>query len=218
MDLSDVKSESLDPNYSVLLNGRVIESKEKSFGAYIGKKSMLEVEIVLERKLTNHFLQTFLPSMMLCLASTGSLFIPSHIVPGRMGLAITSFLSLISLFNGSTTYEKNPNSLKKSNALDFRQDWIKCSYLRAIDVWIILCYVNVFTTLVEYCIVLYLTKGKEMELVKVGNGRWATKSGTDTKNLATAWKIEQIFRVIMPLYNFLFFTIFVIVCETFSAT
>lgn len=57
-----------------------------------------------------------------------------------------------------------------------------------------------------------------MELVKVGNGRWATKSGTDTKNLATAWKIEQIFRVIMPLYNFLFFTIFVIVCETFSAT
>ena len=113
MDLSDVKSESLDPNYSVLLNGRVIESKEKSFGAYIGKKSMLEVEIVLERKLTNHFLQTFLPSMMLCLASTGSLFSPSHIVPGRMGLAITSFLSLISLFNGSTTYEKNPNSLKK---------------------------------------------------------------------------------------------------------
>ena len=53
------------------------------------------------RRLTNHFLQTFIPSMMLSIASASSVFIPSDVVPGRMSLCITSFLSLISLFNGA---------------------------------------------------------------------------------------------------------------------
>jgi hypothetical protein len=53
------------------------------------------------RPLTNHFLQTFIPSMMLSVVSASSVFIPSEIVPGRMALSITSFLSLISLFNGA---------------------------------------------------------------------------------------------------------------------
>ena len=54
-----------------------------------------------KRPLTNHFLQTFIPSMMLSMISASSVFIPSEIVPGRMALSITSFLSLISLFNGA---------------------------------------------------------------------------------------------------------------------
>ena len=54
-----------------------------------------------KRPLTNHFLQTFIPSMMLSVVSASSVFIPSEIVPGRMALSITSFLSLISLFNGA---------------------------------------------------------------------------------------------------------------------
>ena len=55
----------------------------------------------LKRPLTNHFLQTFIPSMMLSVISSASVFIPLEIVPGRMALSITSFLSLISLFNGA---------------------------------------------------------------------------------------------------------------------
>ena len=35
--------------------------------------------------------------------------------------------------------------------------------MRAIDVWVILCYVGVFSTLVEYCFVLYLTKSSILE-------------------------------------------------------
>ena len=54
-----------------------------------------------KRPLTNHFLQTFIPSMMLSIASASSVFIPSDVVPGRMALCISSFLSLISLFNGA---------------------------------------------------------------------------------------------------------------------
>ena len=35
--------------------------------------------------------------------------------------------------------------------------------MRAIDVWVILCYVGVFSTLVEYCFVLYLTKSSILD-------------------------------------------------------
>ena len=63
--------------------------------------SFAENVYLLKRPLTNHFLQTFIPSMMLSIVSASSVFIPLEIVPGRMALSITSFLSLISLFNGA---------------------------------------------------------------------------------------------------------------------
>ena len=63
--------------------------------------SIAENVYLLKRPLTNHFLQTFIPSMMLSIVSASSVFIPLEIVPGRMALSITTFLSLISLFNGA---------------------------------------------------------------------------------------------------------------------
>lgn len=57
--------------------------------------------VILERVYSNHILHTYIPSLMLCIASTCSLFIPSDLIPGRMGLCITTFLSIISLFNGA---------------------------------------------------------------------------------------------------------------------
>ena len=40
-----------------------------------------------------------------------------------------------------------------------RDDWVSSSHLKAIDIWILLCYNGVFFSLVEYCTVLYVTKG-----------------------------------------------------------
>ena len=62
---------------------------------------MAVTEYVFERPLGHHILQTFIPSMMLSLASAASVFIPADVVPGRMGLCITAFLSKIALFNGA---------------------------------------------------------------------------------------------------------------------
>ena len=45
----------------------------------------------------------------------------------------------------------------------YRNDWTKTTHMRAIDVWVILCYVGVFSTLVEYCFVLYLTKSSMLD-------------------------------------------------------
>ena len=35
--------------------------------------------------------------------------------------------------------------------------------MRAIDVWVVLCYIGVFSALVEYCIILYLTKSSILD-------------------------------------------------------
>ena len=45
--------------------------------------------------------QIYMPSLLLCVASTLSVYIPSQIVPGRMSLSVTSFLALVALFGNA---------------------------------------------------------------------------------------------------------------------
>ena len=67
------------------------------FAANVTRKS---IKYNLKRPVANHFLQTFIPSMMISLTSAASVFIPSD-YNGRMGMLVSSFLSLVSLFNGA---------------------------------------------------------------------------------------------------------------------
>ena len=55
----------------------------------------------LRRKINEHILHTFVPSFMLCVASTIAIFIPYSLFAPRMGLSVTSCLSMITLFNGA---------------------------------------------------------------------------------------------------------------------
>ena len=60
--------------------------------------------------------QIYMPSLLLCIASTLSVYIPSQIVPGRMSLSVTSFLALVALFGNarfviSLTRQKDKKSL-----------------------------------------------------------------------------------------------------------
>ena len=105
----------------------------------------LSVEFFFSRAFTIHLMQTFFPSIMIALSSVASVFVPSDLVPGRMGLCITAFLSMISLFNGSRT------------------KWPLTTYMKAMDYWTTGCYITVFTALIEYCVVLYLVQKSEWE-------------------------------------------------------
>ena len=73
---------------------KVVKNKEMTLNG-------ARFSVVLKRVYSNHVLHTYIPSLMLCIASTCSLFVPSDLIPGRMGLCITTFLSIISLFNGA---------------------------------------------------------------------------------------------------------------------
>ena len=139
------------------------------------------VEILFEfcRYRTSHLVQTFLPSFLLVLASLLSLWIPSGHVPGRsvkkanqrlncfssikkkvspirrMTLSITITLTLMSMMNSVT------------------KEAPRTSYLKALDIWMGVCFVFTFLVLVEYCLVLYLSRTKDWYV----RSTWAAAKG-----------------------------------------
>ena len=67
----------------------------------------LIIEIKFVRLFTVYMWQVFMPSLLLCIVSTLSTFIPSHLVPGRMSLSVTSFLTLVALFTSARLVIEN---------------------------------------------------------------------------------------------------------------
>ena len=66
-------------------------------------RSAIQYAIMIKRRLSGYFWETYIPSLLLSTFGALSVYIPSDIVPGRMVLSMTSFLALIGLF-GSARY------------------------------------------------------------------------------------------------------------------
>lgn len=128
-----------------------------------------------KRLKSNEVMHTFMPSMMLAVASASSVYIAPDQLPARMGLCATTFLSMIALFKGSS------------------DNWPKTDILKAIDVWAILCYAGAFFCLIEYSVVLYMSKKKE-------------------KNFRKVQRIEKMAKIVISLFTCLFPTIFFFTC------
>ena len=128
-----------------------------------------------KRLKSNEVMHTFMPSMMLAVASASSVYIAPDQLPARMGLCATTFLSMIALFKGSS------------------DNWPKTDILKAIDVWAILCYAGAFFCLIEYSVVLYMSKKKE-------------------KNFRKVQRIEKMAKIVISLFTCLFPTIFFCTC------
>ena len=116
-------------------------------------------------------------------------------------------------------------------SLFHRNDWTKTTHMRAIDVWVILCYIGVFSVLLEYCFVLYLTKSsmldsksgrrkpKEINPVneEESNLNHESKEAAPIEiNLEYARKIENASRIIIVTYNATFPLFFFVICIVFS--
>lgn len=144
------------------------------------------------RNVGNHWFQTFMPSIMICFTSTMSVFIPHQMMPaGRMGMCVTSLLSLISLFNG------------------VRLEWVKTTQIRAIDVWTLLCYIGVVYALIEYCIILHWTTRKNQDNTEIK----PLDVIEEEKNKALkASRLEKISQILLPLYNMFFIALFFMIC------
>ena len=104
--------------------------------------------------------------------------------------------------------------------------------MRAIDVWVIFCYIGVFSALMEYCVILYLTKTsifdqkyskiKETELTCL-NQEQGKETHTEKLNekqedyrLKYARVIERTARISLITYNVCFPLCYFIVCLAFS--
>ena len=96
--------------------------------------------------------------------------------------------------------------------------------MRAIDVWVVLCYIGIFSSLMEYCGILYLTEDCESkngnykkvvtEVIETGENNSAANpiELQNTRRLVLANTIEKIARVLFPVYNIFFPIIYFIVC------
>ena len=54
-------------------------------------------------------------------------------------------------------------SEKYLDLLYYRDDWPQSVYMNSMDVWQIMSYLNVFFVLVEYCLVLWMSKADPLE-------------------------------------------------------
>ena len=112
-----------------------------------------------------------------------------------------------------------------------RNDWTKTTHMRAIDVWVILCYIGIFSVLVEYCFVLYLSKSPMVDS-KFGGAKPKELNPTNQEesnvnqeskkaaaieiNLEYARIIENVFRIIIVTYNATFPLFYFVICIAFS--
>ena len=50
-----------------------------------------------------------------------------------------------------------------ANEYLIRDHWPSTAYLKSLDLWTTLCYINAFTPLIEYCVVLFLIGTMEQQ-------------------------------------------------------
>ncbi|KAI8499709.1 hypothetical protein Bbelb_227600 [Branchiostoma belcheri] len=106
-----------------------------STGTEEGQHSNVRFCFKLHRQAFYFIFQTYLPATLLVVLSWVSFWINSEAVPARVALGITTVLTMTTLISGA------------------RATMPKISYIKAIDVYLITCFLFTFAALVEYAAV-----------------------------------------------------------------
>ena len=163
----------------------IYQMRPKKPGTEENPQKLLEIVFEFQRYRTSHILQTFFPSLLLVGASMMSLWVPSGLVPGRMALAVTTTLTLMSMIN--SVFAEAPRT----------------SYVKAVDLWLIASFGFTFGALIEYCIVLYLIKDQDWYDSKKKMGKNANEG-----KLKIAFIVEKWSGFLMPLIYIIFVVLF----------
>ncbi|XP_030836732.1 gamma-aminobutyric acid receptor subunit beta-1 [Strongylocentrotus purpuratus] len=118
---------------------------------FVGNYTVVSADFYLGRDITYYVVQTYIPSSMITCLSWLSFWINRNAVPARVALGITTVLTMTTLVGNAG------NSLPK------------LSYIKAIDLFLGMCYFFVFAALLEYVIVIYYDQPrykKARELMK----------------------------------------------------
>uniref|UniRef100_A0A3P8RKE3 Glycine receptor, alpha 3 n=1 Tax=Amphiprion percula TaxID=161767 RepID=A0A3P8RKE3_AMPPE len=180
------------------------------------KFTCIEVRFHLERQMGYYLIQMYIPSLLIVILSWVSFWINMDAAPARVALGITTVLTMTTQSSGSRT------SLPK------------VSYVKAIDIWMAVCLLFVFSALLEYAAVNFVSrqhkellrfrrhksKSKEVEANEnritspnapgaAGGGGGGGKTTEEMRKLFIdrAKKIDTVSRAGFPL-AFLFFNIF----------
>ncbi|MFT7807684.1 glycine receptor subunit alpha-3-like [Arapaima gigas] len=105
-----------------------------------GRFTCIEVRFHLERQMGYYLIQMYIPSLLIVILSWVSFWINMDAAPARVALGITTVLTMTTQSSGSRT------SLPK------------VSYVKAIDIWMAVCLLFVFSALLEYAAVNFVSR------------------------------------------------------------
>ncbi|XP_008426073.1 glycine receptor subunit alpha-2-like isoform X6 [Poecilia reticulata] len=105
-----------------------------------GKFTCIEVQFYLERQMGYYLIQMYIPSLLTVILSWVSFWINMDAAPARVGLGITTVLTMTTQSSGS------------------RASLPKVSYVKAIDIWMAVCLLFVFAALLEYAAVNFVSR------------------------------------------------------------
>ncbi|KAA0191904.1 hypothetical protein HAZT_HAZT002840 [Hyalella azteca] len=146
--------------------------------------SGIQARFTLRRQNGYHLLQTYVPTIIIVCMSWLSFWIEPDHVPGRVTLCVTTLLTLTTLAGG------------------VRQSLPRVSYVKAVDVWLVVCMLMVFAVLIEFTVVNSLaTRKKDPRLYKSPSGPMKMPSKT---YISQARRIDEFSRALFPAFFFLF--------------
>ncbi|NWZ96119.1 GLRA3 protein, partial [Nesospiza acunhae] len=125
-----------------------------------GKFTCIEVRFHLERQMGYYLIQMYIPSLLIVILSWVSFWINMDAAPARVALGITTVLTMTTQSSGS------------------RASLPKVSYVKAIDIWMAVCLLFVFSALLEYAAVNFVSR-QHKELLRFRRKR--KKSKQDSK-------------------------------------
>ncbi|XP_038055632.1 gamma-aminobutyric acid receptor subunit alpha-6-like [Patiria miniata] len=107
---------------------------------YVGNYSQLIADFYLGREISYYLINVYLPATLIVIVSWVSFWIPRSSTPARTALGITTVLTMTTLIGNAGS------SLPK------------LSYIKAIDLYLEMCYFFVFAALLEFALVSYYEK------------------------------------------------------------
>jgi len=105
-----------------------------------GAYPCLEIVFILRRDIGYFLIQVYVPSMLIVILSWVSFWISVDASPARVSIGLLTVLTTTTMSSGA------------------RASLPRVSYIKAIDVWMIVCLVFVFTSLIEYAVVNVLAR------------------------------------------------------------
>ncbi|XP_025088495.1 gamma-aminobutyric acid receptor subunit beta-like [Pomacea canaliculata] len=113
------------------------ETKNKIEQLLTGDYQRLSLTFKLQRNIGYFIFQTYLPSILIVMLSWVSFWINHEATSARVALGITTVLTMTTISNG------------------VRSSLPRISYIKAIDIYLVMCFVFVFAALLEYAAVNY---------------------------------------------------------------
>ncbi|CAD5116133.1 DgyrCDS5057 [Dimorphilus gyrociliatus] len=121
------------PQFTVVKHRTISTVEELNTGTY----QRLSLSFLLQRNIGYFIFQTYLPSILIVMLSWVSFWINHEATSARVALGITTVLTMTTISTGT------------------RSSLPRISYVKAIDIYLVMCFVFVFAALLEYAAVNY---------------------------------------------------------------